>query len=295
MSGPTLPPTVPVDRLVATALFHRAKAERWGLSREEFAAALERSAAQRFRDERPAAPEVARYLEGLHVDDLALAAACALGRDAAWNHFIAEFRPAVLAAARSCASEDVARAVADSIYADLFGVRSRGDLRRSLFEYFHGRSTLGGWLRAVLAQRVVDHVRAARRLEPLDDAIGDAGPSRDDTPPDPGRARRVALVRLALMAALAALAPRDRLRLSLYYRRQMTLAAVGRALGESEATASRKLERTRTGLRLAVERRLREDAKLGEAEIAECFEVACADPLFDMTRALAVPDGAGDG
>ena len=40
---------------------------------------------------------------------------------------------------------------------------------RSLFRYFHGRSSLTTWLRAVLAQRYVDRLRTIRRTEALPD------------------------------------------------------------------------------------------------------------------------------
>ena len=43
---------------------------------------------------------------------------------------------------------------------------------------------------------------------------------------------------------LDALAPRDRLRLAYYYVEELTLAEIGKLLGEHEATVSRKLERT---------------------------------------------------
>lgn len=281
---------IEVDRQLAKRLHARAKAERWGLTAEDFAAALERSAAHRFKGEGPSPSELESYLATLHLDDLGLAAACARGLDAAWNHFVTAWRPAVLAAARSCAAEDTARELADSIYADLFGLEARDGVRRSLFDYFHGRSTLGGWLRAVLAQRVVDRARASRKLEPLpEDGFG-AQAASDGAAPDVDRDRYLALVRAALSAALALLAPRDRLRLALYYARQMKLAAVGRALGESEATASRKLERTRTEIRLSIERRLREDEKLGDDEIADCFEYARGDPAFDLGVALPAAD-----
>ena len=70
----------------------------------------------------------------------------------------------------------------------------------------------------------------------------------------------------------------------------MTLAAVGRVLGESEATSSRKLERTRSGLRAAVETRLRETDRLTDAQVALCFEHARTDPVFDLARTLAPPE-----
>jgi galactokinase len=97
-------------------------------------------------------------------------------------------------------------------------------------------------------------------------------------------------VRHALAEALAGLEPRDKLRLSLYYAREMTLAAIGRVLNESEATASRKLERTRQDLRSAVEKRLREGERLTDAQIDLCFEHARTDPAFDLARTLPPPE-----
>ncbi|MGE5358439.1 MAG: RNA polymerase sigma factor [Bacteroidales bacterium] len=290
MAAPNAGPIVRVNREVAARLHARAKGERWGLSVDDFAAALQQSAAHRYREERPTEQAVEEYLAGLHLEDLALAVACARGVEAAWTHFVGEYRPAVLAAARSCAPEDTARELADSLYADLFGLDSRDGVRRSLFDYFHGRSALVGWLRAVLAQRLVDRARAALRFEPLPDDPAALGASPESSAPDVDRGRYLRLVRLALAAALAALAPRDRLRLTLYYARQMRLAAVGRLLGESEATASRKLERTRAELRGAIERGLRDNG-LSNVEIACCFEYAASDPAFDISKALPVTNG----
>jgi RNA polymerase sigma-70 factor (ECF subfamily) len=230
------------------------------------------------------------YLEALHLEDLALAASCARGHEPAWEHFVRELRPSLLACAAACARPDVARELADSIYAELFGLESRDGMRRSLFDYFHGRSTLAGWLRAVLAQRAVDRARASRRFDPLTEETPAGVSSQDEGPPDVDRPRHLALVRAALSAALGGLAARDRLRLALYYTRQLKLAAVGVVLGESEATVSRKLARARRDLRAAVERRLREEHGLNDAQIAACFEEAQTDPAFDLGRALPAPD-----
>ncbi len=53
--------------------------------------------------------------------------------------------------------------------------------------------------------------------------------------------------------------PRDRLRLAYYYVDDLTLAQIGKLLGEHEATVSRKLERTRADLKRCVEVALREE------------------------------------
>ena len=60
-------------------------------------------------------------------------------------------------------------------------------------------------------------------------------------------------------------------------------------LGESEATSSRKLERTRSGLRAAVEKRLRETERLTDAQVELCFEHARTHPVFDLARTLPPP------
>jgi RNA polymerase sigma-70 factor (ECF subfamily) len=278
-------------------LARRAQTGRWDLPADDFAAVLRRSAAHRFTGRPPSPAEVEQYLESLHLEDLALARACARGSEPAWEHFVRQYRPILLRIASRGQQVDRARDVADSIYAELYGLDERDGARRSLFDYFHGRSSLAGWLKAVVAQRLVDRARAARRFEPLpeDEASAPATPANPAFELDADRHRFLELVRHALAKALAGLEPRDRLRLSLYYAQEMTLAAVGRVLGESEATSSRKLDRTRSGLRAAVEKRLRETERLTDAQVELCFEHARTDPAFDLARTLPPPaDGASD-
>jgi hypothetical protein len=123
----------------------------------------------------------------------------------------------------------------------------------------------------------------------LSDEQAENTPGAAAETPDVDRGRYLALVRRALMAAFSSLLLRDRLRLALYYTDQLTLAACGRVLGESEATVSRKLERTRRALRCAVERTLRENERLSDAEVEACFEYGSADGAFDLERALGHP------
>ena len=70
---------------------------------------------------------------------------------------------------------------------------------------------------------------------------------------------------------------RGRLRLGCYYVQELTLAEIGRLVGEHEATVSRQLARTRRALREDVERQLRVDHGLSEAQVAECFAAASED------------------
>ena len=270
-----------------------------------FSEALCRSAEHHFRDAEPREREIATYLESLHIEDLALACTCAEGvegaegresLDLAWEHFITEFRPVLYAAARAITGDElVGRELADSIYAELYGVAKSagsGESRgrpRSLFSYFYGRSKLSTWLRAILVQRHVDAVRAARRTQPLpDEEIASASTDAMENwrTPDPDRRRYLALLHASLAAALSGLEARERLRLSCYYVQDMTLAQVGRLLGEHEATVSRKLGRTRRQLRKQVERSLGADERLSADEIRLCYEYALEEWPFDLTGVL---------
>ena len=279
-----------VEPALAARLHARAGAERWGLPVAGFARALERSAAKC-----PAATSLAQYFEGMHLEDLALAAACEEGLDSAWEHFVREYRPALYRAAQAIDRSADARELADSLYAELFGVRDRGDARPSLFRYFHGRSTLATWLRSVLAQRHIDRVRAARRFDPLPDEDEPGTLTAPAVAADPQERPCAELVRAALAAAIAALPARDRLRLGWYYAQQLTLAEIGRALKEHEATVSRHLSRTRKDLRAAIERTLA-IAGLSPAAMDDCFAAAMADPgMMDLDEMLPAGDARKNG
>jgi RNA polymerase sigma-70 factor (ECF subfamily) len=233
-------------------------------------------------------------LSALQAADLALATACRLGLAAAWDHFVLEYRPALYAAARAIAGDE-GRDLADSLYAELFGLSERDGERRSLLAYYHGRSRLTTWLRSVLVQRHIDRKRRDARVDQLDpqDPASEARlpphvvRPTDSHPGDFERQHFLRVTQAALDAAVAALDARDRLRLRLYYGESLTLVQIGRVTGESEATASRKLERARRDLRRLVEQALRDEHGLGASAIAECFEIAAAAPELQMTKLLS--------
>jgi RNA polymerase sigma-70 factor (ECF subfamily) len=284
-------------------LYALARASQWGISQEHFSAALERSAQKRFADSTPAGEKLEEYLGALHLEDLALACACMQGCEPAWEYFVATYRGYLRAAAaailRSSPGSANACELADSLFAELYGLADGRRGERSIFRYFHGRSSLKTWLRAVLAQRHVDAIRASRRFDTLEDR--DAQPNKRAIPPepqplplDPHRERYVQLFSRALQAALEQLAPLDHQRLSLYYAEEQTLAAIGKRLGEHESSVSRNLDRVRRELRSAVEQRLRAgraavngfsaEAGLSDAEIALCFEYAGENTPLDLQK-----------
>jgi RNA polymerase sigma-70 factor, ECF subfamily len=247
-------------------LFLRAQAGRWGITPERFAAAIAASVAH------GGDPHT------LHLEDLALAVACADGVESAWEHFVLTHRPTLYRAADAIDRTGGAREAADALYAELFGLGEKDGVRQSLFRYYHGRSRLDTWLRAVLAQRHVDRLRAHRKLDPLPDDDGPHPLRARETAPDPERARFAGAMRHALATAIAALAPRDRLRLRLYYTQQMKLAAIGRMLGEHESTVSRHLTRTRGDIRALVDAALRQRHGFDARAVADCFAQIADDP-----------------
>src|SRR5262245_22772051 len=233
-----------IDEVTVRRLLARTQAARWHVTVETFADALRASAAKAFSGETPSSSDLRKYLESLHAEDLVLACACAGGDDTAWEHFVRTLRPVLYRAADAIDATGNARELADSLYADLYGLSEKGGVRQSLFRYFHGRSSLATWLRAVLAQRHIDRLRSGRRLESLPEEDGSVGAAvTRAVASDPSRDRYVTLVRDALTRAIGELEPRDRLRLACYYAQDMTLAQIGRLVGEHEATVSRNLAR----------------------------------------------------
>lgn len=289
------------------SLYVRSKAARWAVPSEEFAAALCRSAQRHFGAKKPAPDAAQSYLQALHLEDLALACALRRGSEAAWEYFVANYRPQMQAAARAivgAGGEARARELADSLYAELYGLdRAGGARKNSLLDYFHGRSKLATWLRTILAQRHVDALRASRRTESLDDETSpsrltglDRGYGAFESI-DPDRARLLPRLFEAISEALAALPAADRLLLSFYYVQELTLAQIARLRGVHEATISRQLQNIRLELRQRVESVLargraaqngRPAAKaLSPAEIRRCLDYAMGDGSFDLTAALS--------
>jgi RNA polymerase sigma factor (sigma-70 family) len=289
---------ISMDEALASRLYRQADAGRWQVSEDQFRAALEASAAKAFAGATPAPRDLERYFGSLRLEELALACACAAGNEAAWEHFVLEYRPVLYRAADALDASGGARELADSLYADLFGlqvdasdtsvVSGRTGGRRSLFRYFHGRSSLATWLRAVLSQRLVDRARGRARTAPLPDQEP-AAPLQplSESRSDPHRDRYLALIHAAFRDALARLDPRHRLRLLYYYAQGLTLAQTGRLLREHEASVSRHLSSARKAIRRDVEQQLRDSAGLDPDEIDRCFAYVSEDPgSLDLDRLL---------
>jgi RNA polymerase sigma-70 factor len=267
------------ERRRIEALYASAHAARWQVSVEDFA----RAAWQGISNAEPS--EVSQLLGALRVADLALG--CVAGSEAAWDAFCAEYRPVLYAAARVFIHEEAeARDLADSLLAELYGLDSTRPGRNSRFAYFHGRSSLKTWLRAVLYQRFVDEYRRQSRIEPLpEEAAQPAAATTPSLSAEDDR-RYSECLSEALEAALAELPARDKLLLGYYYVQSLTLKQIGRLTGEHEATVSRQLQALRRLLGKRIEGHLRRVSKLSALEIDRCLDFASRGVVVKLEEAL---------
>ena len=235
-SSPHVIPLVLLDEL-----WRVADAEHCGLSPEELADALLAIGAKYNFGQPPSTTpdeaERAAFYRGLKLQELALTQACALGREAAWERFLAQYRVQLTHAAIAITGSATAgHDLADSLYSELFGLTERDGVRRSPLRSYSGRGSLMGWLRTTLAQRHIDHHRRTHRETPLDDVDLQA---TDSIPPPPQLDQLGAAVTLTLQSLDA----EDRFLLASYFLDQQTLLQIGRLLKVHEATISRRLKR----------------------------------------------------
>lgn len=232
----------------------------------------------------PAARQaLSQYIESLNAEDLCLAVACAKGDDAAWEDFFRDYRSYLVSIARTMTQDaGAAEQLADSTFAELYGLRESGGARVSKFSFYSGRGSLRGWLRAVVFQLSADLHRQTSRFvqteEPEDmdrlvRAPEAAGRSTGVETPFI-RDRYQAAVTDALRRAIADLEPRERLLLTYYYYDDMTLREIGQLFNVHEATISRWLTKVQKRTRKLVEKSLVRDHRFNRREVSEAIEFA---------------------
>lgn len=246
------------------------------------------------------------FLDGLHADDLLLVIACERGDQTAWTDLFEGYGATVRSAARSASStESMADDLAQSIWAELHGLKLRQDgLPAGKLAYYSGAGSLGGWLRAVVGQLAIDqHRKQAKVVQTEEDADLDRLALNDGEPdgfhpfqtganPEDLLSRDLAGadVEKALGQALAELPDEDRLLMKLYYFDGLRLREAGAVLGVHEATASRRLARIHGEVRQRVEAILmkehgwtKSEAARSLAEIAEHLQTEVEPMLSGQT------------
>ena len=111
-----------------------------------------------------------KYSGGLHLEELAIARGCALGRESAWRRFLSQFREKLTrAAVEMTGSAALGEELVSALYSELFGLTEHEGKRWSPLLRYSGRGSLMGWLRAILAQRRVNQYRKIGRETELDE------------------------------------------------------------------------------------------------------------------------------
>jgi RNA polymerase sigma-70 factor, ECF subfamily len=232
-------------------------------------------------------------LTSLRLEELVLARACAAGNDRAWEVFLTRYRATLYEAAYKIAREESAgRELADSLYAELYGVNDKGQQRASKLLYYQGRGSLQGWLRTVVAQEYVNRYRGKKRETSLDAALddGEQFQAKEQDPAVVADPR----VEAAAAAELAALEPEERFLLAAYYLDGRTLAEIARLQRVHESTISRKLERTTSALRKRIRKRMMQ-AGMSARQVDDAMqEVDVRDLHVNIVETLrqGTPDGA---
>jgi RNA polymerase sigma-70 factor, ECF subfamily len=277
----TLPPAL---ESVASELYQKSKAEIFGLSQQQFIVIVW-EVGQKYLPPTVSPVEATEFYSSLHVEELALARACAGGNERAWEAFLIRYREKLYEIALHIAREDsAARELADSLYADLYGLNSRQPVRVSKLASYTGRGSLEGWLRTVLAQEHVNRYRKQKRFVSMEEENEEGAQFAAPEPP-PVVAADFRL-ESATDEALAALTSEDRFLLSAYYLDGRTLAEIGRMIGTHESTISRKLVKIAKAMRKQILAGLgRRGMSRRQAE--ESLEVDVRDLHVDIRSRLA--------
>lgn len=230
-------------------LWVAAEAKSCGLTKEELAAALF-SVGTKLNyscppEAHPTSAQKAAFFRSLRLSEFALAQACALGREVAWQRFLDLFRASLAQAAIGITgSATLGHELSDSLYSELYGLREVDGQRRSPLASYSGRGSLLGWLRTTLAQRHIDQHRRSRRETALD-TLDLAAPAPSAAPVPAELARLTD----AVTRTFTGLRPEDQFLLSSYFLDRQTLLQIARVLRVHEATIGRRLKRLAADLR----------------------------------------------
>jgi RNA polymerase sigma-70 factor (ECF subfamily) len=246
---------------------------------------------------------IADFVDKLQADDLCLIIACEQGNQSAWTDLVERFSTTVRSAARSASSnEEGAEDLAQSIWAELHGLRLREDGQPAgKLAYYSGRGSLAGWLRAVVAQLAVDqHRKQSRLVQTEEDADFDRiiqQGQEESTWSGHGEAVNPELqlstklagaeLQKALAESVKTMSAEDRLLVKLYYFDGLRLREAGAVLGVHEATASRRLTRIHAELRQRVEKILTEQEGWTKPETEQAFSEVALNLETDIEPLLA--------
>jgi RNA polymerase sigma-70 factor (ECF subfamily) len=288
---------------IAATLYERSGAAAYDVSAAQFAAILDeilrkylfQNSAQNSaaNSSHISAEQKAAFCAALRLEELALARACAAGNERAWQDFINRYRQKLHSIALHITRDGGhAAELADSLFADLYGVNARDGVRRSKLVFYTGRGSLEGWLRTVMAQEFINRYRKQKRTVSLEEQTEEG--VQFAATADPARASdHISDQRLesATDEALAELSSEDRFTLASYYLDGRTLAEIAGALGLHESSVSRRLDRLATGLRKRILAGLRIQG-MSHAQATEALETDVRDLQLNLRSRLTQDSGA---
>jgi len=263
-------------------LYLTSGAPTWSVSLDDFARAVWEGVNVLATQDPSAVPEL---LKKIRTEELALVLGCVAGNERAWEAFSFGYRNAVYEAACAFASDlAMARELTDTLTSELYGFETRDGQRRSKLNYYHGRSSLKTWLRAVVYQKFVDEYRHMIRHVPLADDLPQ--PDEEKAVSSPEEEKYAKWLGEAVSVTLRELPADDKLVLSYYYVQLLTLKQIGRITGEHEATISRRLDALRKKMRKKIEEFLRKVKKLSAFDVEKCLSFEARGALFQLDKDL---------
>lgn len=221
-------------------------------------------------------------IKSLQIEDLFLALACARGDNAAWEIFLQRYKNYIFKIAHIfCNSSDSAVELAESVCGELFLPRlPDGPATDNKIATYNGKCSLQGWLKVVVSHAAVDAIRRKKPLIQLD------GDSREQqtiavTQPKSGQfaihlddTKHVHAVEQALQKSLKELPPKEKLLLDYYYYHGLSLKEIGVYFSVHEATISRWLDAIRKKIKKSVEKTLKAELGLKQAQLNELWTMA---------------------
>lgn len=284
--------TKPAQSVLATgsaaSLYERSGAAAYAMDIEQFVLILD-EIVRKYVLRDPSTEHGSEFCAGLRLEELALARACAAGNEQAWQDFIDRYRQKLHNMALHITRDGATAAeLADSLFADLYGVNARDGVRRSKLVFYTGRGSLEGWLRTVMAQEFINRYRKQKRTVSLEEQT-EEGVQFAAAIPEPACAPDQRL-ETATDEALAELSSEDRFTLASYFLDGRTLAEIARTLGLHESSVSRRLDRLSTGLRKRILAGLRAQG-MSHAQAAEALETDVRDLRLNLRSRLTQDSG----
>jgi RNA polymerase sigma-70 factor, ECF subfamily len=204
-------------------------------------------------------------LEGLHLDSLWLACACARGDAAAITAVERESFHLIDAAVAQVGGQ---RALADEVRQVLRErLFTRAGGREPRIAEYGGRGDLGRWVKAVAVRAAIDMLRAAPKETSDVDDLADRGMPDSDPELKMMKDRYGQDFKAAVREAIAGLAPEDRNDLRLYYVDGLGLDSLGAMYRVSTSTMSRRLAKTRERILESTKKIMRERLGVKDADV----------------------------